>query len=50
MVQIVNSNTLEIKWQSEPASERQAEKIEKGANINLNHKDYFTRILEVEEV
>ena len=26
-------------------SEREAEKIERGTNINLNHRDYYTRIV-----
>ena len=29
-----------------PLSERQAEKVDRGANINLNHEDYYTRIVE----
>lgn len=28
-----------------PMPERQAEKVERGANINLNHRDYYTRIV-----
>jgi len=27
-------------------TERQAEKIDRGANINLNHQDYYTEIVE----
>lgn len=29
-----------------PFSEREADKIDRGANINLNHKEYYTRIVE----
>lgn len=28
-----------------PMSERSAEKVNRGANINLNHKDYYTLIV-----
>lgn len=28
-----------------PMSERQADRVDTGANINLNHEDYFTRIV-----
>jgi hypothetical protein len=28
-----------------PMSERKAEKVDRGVNINLNHKDYYTRIV-----
>jgi hypothetical protein len=31
------------------SSERIAEKIERGANINLNHEEYYTEIEKVEE-
>ena len=29
-----------------PMSEGKADKVDGGANINLNHKDYYTRIVE----
>lgn len=29
-----------------PMSEWKAEKVEDGANINLNHDEYYTRIIE----
>jgi hypothetical protein len=30
-------------------SERQAERLERGVNINLNHDKFFTRIIDEEE-
>ena len=31
-----------------PMSERIAERVDRGVNININHEDYFTRIVEDE--
>jgi hypothetical protein len=31
-----------------PFTERMADKIDSGANRNLNHKEYYTRIVEVD--
>lgn len=33
----------------ECSSERQAEKVEDGVNINLNHEEYYTLIKKYEE-
>ena len=30
-----------------PMSERRAERVDGGANINLNHEEFFTRIVKV---
>ena len=32
-----------------PYSERQADKIDSGVNINLNHEKYYTMVVESEE-
>ena len=32
-----------------PMSERKAEKVDAGAVINLNHTEYYTRIVQKEE-
>jgi hypothetical protein len=34
---------------SSPESERIAERIERGVNINLNHDEYYTELEEVTE-
>lgn len=44
-VHILNSETKEVVEEMGPFSEWKAEKVEKGANINLNHEEYFTIIL-----
>lgn len=33
-----------------PMSERKAESVDRGANINLNHDEYYTLIVEEMEV
>lgn len=46
-VEIVKYNKQEtVVKRMGPLSERQAEKVDRGANINLNHEDYYTRIVE----
>ena len=30
------------------ANEREAERLERGVNINLNHDEYFTQIIKVD--
>ncbi len=35
-----------IKRMGPIATKRQADKVDSGANINLNHEDYYTRIVE----
>jgi hypothetical protein len=39
-----NGNPEEVVKRMGPMSERKAEQVDKGANINLNHEDFFTRI------
>ncbi len=50
-VEIRTSGTLEavVKRMGPFVSERQAEKVESGANINLNHEDYYTAVTTEEE-
>lgn len=44
-VEIVNQKTNEVVDRIGPMTERRADKVEDGVNINLNHADYFTRIV-----
>ena len=44
-VQIVEYKTDKVIKDIEVPTERQAEKVESGININLNHDEYFTRII-----
>lgn len=47
-VEIVSYETGEVVKEFKPvSSERRAEKLDNGVNINLNHEKYFTRIVEV---
>ena len=48
LIEIVETETGEVVETMEATSERTAEKIERGVNINLNHEDYHTRIVEEE--
>jgi hypothetical protein len=45
-VEIVRFADDEVVQRMGPMSERQADQVDSGANINLNHDDYFTRIVE----
>lgn len=45
-VEIVNTTTDEVVKRMGPMNERTAERVESGANINLNHDEYHTRIVE----
>jgi len=47
-VEIVRTKGEEVVKRMGPLSERMAIKVEEGANINLNHDEYFTRIVDVE--
>ena len=44
-VEIVKFKGGEVVKRMGPMPERQAEKVEGGANINLNHEGYFTRLV-----
>ena len=44
-VEIVKTDTGEVVKRMGPMSERKAERVESGANINLNHDGYYTRIV-----
>lgn len=45
-VEIVDIETEEVVNRMGPFSERKAEKVEDGANINLNHERYYTRVVQ----
>ena len=44
-VEIVNTKTGEVVKRMGPINERAADRVESGAMINLNHAEYFTRIV-----
>jgi hypothetical protein len=44
-VEIVKSSSGEVVKRIGPVSERKADRVESGMLINLNHADYFTRIV-----
>lgn len=46
-VEIVKHDTGEVVKRLGPMSERMAERVERGAHYNLNHGEYYTRIVEV---
>lgn len=45
-VEIVEHATGKVERRMGPMSERKADKVDTGANINLDHERYFTRIVE----
>jgi hypothetical protein len=45
IVEIVDGKDNVVKRMG-PMSKRKAEKVDGGANINLNHEKFFTRIVE----
>ena len=47
-VEIVRYETDEVVKRMGPMDERKADKVDSGANINLNHDGYYTRIIEKE--
>jgi hypothetical protein len=44
-VEIVKKATGEVVQRMGPMLERKADRVESGASINLNHDEYFTRIV-----
>lgn len=44
-VEIVRNKPREIVKRMGPMDERRAERVEAGASINLNHEEFFTRIV-----
>ena len=44
-VEIVKASSGKVVERMGPMSERKAYKVESGASINLNHEEYFTRIV-----
>jgi len=47
-VEIVRTKTGEVVQVLRADSYRSAERIERGVSINLNHDDYYARIVEVD--
>ena len=47
-VEIVSFETEEVVKRMGPHGLRTAERIERGASINLNHEEYFTRVVDEE--
>lgn len=43
-VEIVDDETGEVVKRMGPMNERKAERVENGANINMDHNRYYTRI------
>lgn len=48
-VHIINSNTGEVVRKIPCANDRQAARVERGVNINLDHENFHTKIVEVQE-
>jgi hypothetical protein len=44
-VEIVNRTTGEVARRIGPLTRRRAEKVERGASINLDHAGWFTRVV-----
>jgi hypothetical protein len=44
-VQIVKFDGEEVVKEIGPLGDRQASKVDRGANINLNHERFYTRIV-----
>ena len=47
IVQIVAFKDDEVVKESEPMSERRADHVDDGFAMNLNHEEYYTRIVPV---
>ena len=43
-IKVIKTDTGEVVKTLEAATERAAERIDRGLNINLNHADYYTMI------
>ena len=43
-VKVIQTDTGEVVKTFEAATERAAERVERGLNINMNHADYYTVI------
>jgi hypothetical protein len=48
-VQIIRAEDGTVTKAMETSSKKMAERLEDGVNINLNHEEYYTQIVEVEE-
>jgi hypothetical protein len=49
LVRILKQDTKEVVEEFTPTTERQAERLEDGVNINLNHTEYCTELVEVDD-
>ena len=47
LIEVIDYQTNEVVKTMETTSQRQADRIEDGLNINLNHDAFFTRTVEV---
>ena len=45
-VEILEKRTGDVVETMGPMGERNADKVERGANINLNHAEYRTRVIQ----
>lgn len=43
-VRVIDARTLETVKTLEAGTQRAAERVERGLNINMNHDDYYTEI------
>jgi len=48
-VEIVRFKDKKVVKRMGPLPERQAERVDDGANINLNHEEYYTRLVEAKK-
>ncbi len=48
-VEIVEFETGKVEKRMGPMGERQAERVERGVSVNLNHDDYFVRVVDADE-
>lgn len=48
-VEIVSYNDGTVQSRRGPSSERRADRIDDGLNINLNHEQFYTRMVEDDE-
>ena len=49
IIEIIEYVTETVVKRMETTSERKAERIEDGVNINLNHEDFYTQIREADD-
>ena len=49
IVEVVRFENEEVVKRIECDTERKADRVDDGLNINLNHEDFYTRIVEQED-